>query len=256
MRALILGGTGDGRTLAERLSGHGLDVLYSVAGRLTSARLPTCATRVGGFSSSDHDSLEGLAETLIQESITLVIDATHPFAARISVTALAATKRLGLPCWQLRRPRWIPTSEDRWHEARDLEALVSSLEPYSRPFVTLGQSSLALVERLAPHQHALVRSAAALELPAPHRHVLDRGPFAIHKELDVMRGHHCDALVTKHSGGETTEAKLLAARALGLPVFLLARPPLPEADRVFYSPAALSRALIPGRPTDEVQHDR
>ncbi len=44
----------------------------------------------------------------------------------------------------------------------------------------------------------------------------------------MLREHRIDALVTKNSGGAMTRPKLDAAAALGIPVIMVDRPPLPD----------------------------
>ena len=65
-----------------------------------------------------------------------------------------------------------------------------------------------------------------------HELLLARGPFGVADELELMAEHRIAVLVTKDSGGPLTEAKLVAARELGLPVLLVQRPPVPDVPAV------------------------
>lgn len=57
--------------------------------------------------------------------------------------------------------------------------------------------------------------------------VIARGPFDLAGDLALMREHGITHVVAKNAGGAGAEAKLAAARALGLPVILIDRPALP-----------------------------
>jgi precorrin-6A/cobalt-precorrin-6A reductase len=78
----------------------------------------------------------------------------------------------------------------------------------------------------------LARSVEPPEPPMPARMevLLDRGPFTVEGELALLREHRIDVLVTKDSGG--ADAKLAAARARGVPVIMVDRPPAPAAPAV------------------------
>jgi precorrin-6A/cobalt-precorrin-6A reductase len=226
MRVLILGGTGEARQLASVLAeAHPeLDVVSSLAGRVRTPALPVGEVRVGGFGGAG-----GLAGYLRAERVAAVIDATHPFAATITVSASAATAEVGVPLLVLRRPGWTPGPADDWHWVPSLEAAADMLPSLGRRvFLTTGRSGLSAFAQL-DDLWFLVRSVDPPEPPTPKRMrtLLARGPFTVPGERAVLREHRIDVLVTKDSGGDMTQAKLRAAGELGIPVVIQSRPAVP-----------------------------
>jgi precorrin-6A/cobalt-precorrin-6A reductase len=223
MTILILGGTGEARRLAALLPGR---VVSSLAGRVTDPRLPSGEVRVGGFG-----GIDGLVEWLRANDITAVVDATHPFADTMTAHAVAATARVGVPLLVLRRPGWTPEPGDDWRWVDSVDEVAANL-PGERVFLTTGRQDIGVFARCS--QFFLARSVDPPEPPLPQRiHVvLDRGPFTVDGEVELMRTHAVDVLVTKDSGSEQTAAKLVAARRLGIPVVIVRRPPAPDVPTV------------------------
>ncbi|MET9124558.1 cobalt-precorrin-6A reductase [Streptomyces sp. NPDC004528] len=226
LHVLVLGGTTEARRLAAGLAGRpGVRVTTSLAGRVSRPGALEGDVRVGGFGGVD-----GLARWLREQRVDAVVDATHPFAARITENAVRAAAAAGVPAVVLRRPGWRPGPDDRWHHADSLAEAAALLPPLGRRvFLTTGRLGLAAFADLA-ELHFLVRSVEAPEPPLPPdtEVLLARGPFTVDEERTLLRAHRVDVLVTKDSGGEATAAKLTAARALGLPVVVVRRPPLPD----------------------------
>lgn len=229
MRLLILGGTADAARLARALvETPGLEIISSLAGRTEGIPQLPGRVRVGGFGGA-----EGLADFLRAEKIDRVIDATHPFAARISAHAAQACADLGLPRLLLARPAWVKQAGDRWIEVESMDAAIAALPGLGRrAFLTVGVGEVA---RFAPLRHLwfLVRLIADQPLPlADYRVVTGKGPFDAQAEQVLIRAHGVDVVVTKASGGTATYGKIAAARALALPVLMISRPPLPDGARV------------------------
>ncbi|WP_432826919.1 cobalt-precorrin-6A reductase [Dactylosporangium sp. CA-092794] len=220
---LVLGGTGEARQLASvLLPAH--RVISSLAGRVADPVLPAGEVRVGGFGGP-----EGLAAYLAAERIDAVVDATHPFAARMSANAAAACTAAGVPLVVLRRPGFAPRPGDAWHRVPTLDAAAALLPSLAeRVFLTTGRQALSRFAHLT-RLWFLVRCVDPPVPPVPPRMtvLLDRGPFTVAGETELMRAHDIGALVTKDSGGEMTSAKLDAARALGVAVVVVDRPPAP-----------------------------
>jgi precorrin-6A/cobalt-precorrin-6A reductase len=177
------------------------------------------------------------------EGIGLVIDATHPYAARISANAVRASAATRVPCWALRRPAWQPRAGDDWRMADDWNEIMAALAPFRRPLFTLGREPLAHLDEIAPTQFWTVRCLEAHSDTSRARILAARGPFTLEGERALFALQAFDVVVSKNSGGGATEAKLEVARERGLPVIMLRRPELPGADREFGSVADLLDAL-------------
>jgi precorrin-6A/cobalt-precorrin-6A reductase len=222
LRVLILGGTREGAELAARLSKRvDLTVVSSLAGRVAELKLPEGDVRVGGFGGVD-----GLASYLVNEKISAVIDATHPYAARIGQNAEIACSRTGLPLIALDRPPWNRLDCDRWYEADDFEsaALLVNVKN-ARVFLSIGRQELASFSACT-NAWFLIRAIEkpTEHLPLHHQLVLQRGPFQLEDELQLLRDHAIDYVVSKNSGGLATYNKIAAARSLGTPVVMVKRP--------------------------------
>ncbi len=239
---LVLGGTTEARALAHALHDRGIGVTTSLAGRVAQPRLPAGDVRIGGFGGP-----EALAHWLADHSITCVVDATHPFAQRISASAALACSAAQVPLLRLERPGWSERPGDRWIWVDDLDGAAAALGSLGgRALLTTGRQGLAAFARVQSVWF-LIRCVDPPQPPLPPRHevILDRGPYTLSGEGSLIDHHGIDVVVSKDSGGAHTVAKLDAARARGLPAILVRRPPRPDVRALAEVPAALEWALAP-----------
>ena len=228
---LILGGTAEARKLAERLAGDPrFATILSLAGRTRAPAEQPVPVRVGGFGGA-----EGLAAFIRESGITILIDATHPYAAQISRNAAKAAGLADVPLVALRRPAWTREAGNRWVEVDSTTGAVGALGKVGRKvFLTLGRQELLPFET-APQHHYLIRSVDPVEPPldVPHAiYLTSRGPFAEVDEARLLAEHGIEMLVAKNSGGPSSYGKIAAARKLGIEVIMVRRPVLPDTPSV------------------------
>jgi precorrin-6A/cobalt-precorrin-6A reductase len=210
----------------------------SLAGATANPAPASIPQRVGGFG-----GVEGLTTFLIRERIGAVIDATHPFACRMSANAAAACRATATPLVVFTRPAWPPRPGDRWIEVATIEEAVDALGPKPRTvFLTQGRLQLASFLRASQHRYIVRAIDRPAEVDALLRCklILARGPFSLADELALMKRERIELLVTKNSGGRATYAKIEAARALGVEVVVVRRPPAPEAETLHDLDAVLA----------------
>lgn len=211
--------------MARAIADARLDGVYSYAGRTETPMGQPMHMRVGGFG-----GVEGLRTYLETESITHVIDATHPFAARMSSNAVAACAAQGVPLIALERASWVAAEGDRWTHVPDIPAAVAALAgPAKRVFLAIGRQYLEPFAAQPQHDYLLrLVDAPSGPLPLPLATVVvARGPFDLASDSALLRDHGSEQVVAKNAGGKGAVAKIAAARALGLPVLMIDRPVLP-----------------------------
>lgn len=241
-RILVLGGTGEGFHLAERLAAtSGFDVISSLAGRTPAPKVPVGEVRRGGFGGPD-----GLARYLRRERISAVIDATHPFASRMSLNAASACAAGAVPVVHIWRPGWVRQDGDDWREVDTVaEAAAAIPDKAGLTFLTTGKTRLHAfskrhdVDFLARVVSPLSSRDKARGLPSRLTFIYDRGPFALDAERRLLEERKVALIVTKNSGGDGACAKLVAAREMDVPVIMVRRPDQPDGTCVVDGEAAL-----------------
>lgn len=211
--------------MARAVAEAGIPATFSYAGRVDKPKTQPIPQRVGGFG-----GVAGLVAYLREHNITHVVDATHPFAAQMNWNAFHACAEAGVELMALTRPAWRAAAGDQWTHVPDISGAVAALEGApKRIMLALGRMH---VEDFAaqPQHHYVLRlvdaPSVAPSLPN-HSVVVARGPFDVAGDIALFKDQAVDIVVCKNAGGIGAEAKIQAARALGLPVVMIDRPALP-----------------------------
>lgn len=219
-KILLLAGTAEARQLALLLKGRGFTVEASLAGRTTNPEPYPVPTRREGFG-----GIDGLSTYLQDQNIHAIINATHPFAAQMTIHAQTAATCTNTPCLHLRRPEWKLQKGDNWTQVPTLEVAAACLPSGAVAFLATGSGS-ARIFATRPDIRTILR---VIEMPdfreGPNEaRVIARPPFSIEHERKTLSADGITHLVCKNSGGHAGRTKLTAARELGLPVIMVGRP--------------------------------
>lgn len=246
MSILLFGGTAEGHALARRLAQAGLAVTCSVATAYGEAVLeptPGLTVRVGRM---DADQMA--AE--MAKGYTCVVDATHPYADRVSENIRRAAETAGLPYYRLLRPReaaedvlWADSPADAARMLADLpgNVLLTTGSKDLKTFTQVPDYQTRLYVRVLPSLESL---SAALDLGYPAAHILCmQGPFPEKLNAALLEAVDAKILVTKDTGkaGGFLE-KAEAARAAGAKLLVIRRP----TEETGYTLDALLELLLKG----------
>ncbi|WP_370227527.1 cobalt-precorrin-6A reductase [Cognatishimia sp.] len=233
----MLGGTTEASALARAVADAGIAATFSYAGRVDSPKVQPIPQRVGGFG-----GVAGLVRYLREHNITHVVDATHPFAAQMSRNADHACTEAGVALLALTRAPWAAEAGDTWTHVPDIASAVEALGGIARRvMLALGRMHIEDFAAQPQHHYVLRLVDAPVQQPSlPHHSVVvARGPFDVAGDIALFKEHAVDIVVCKNAGGVGADAKIHAARALGLPVVMIDRPALPARREVATAQAVL-----------------
>ena len=214
-----------------------MHITTSLAGRTAHPAPVAGHLRVGGFGGP-----AGLVAYLSEHRVDRLIDATHPFATRISASARLACERTEVPRLMLLRPPWRHHPLDRWIEVDSIDAAAEVVGRLGGcALLTIGTREIAAFTKVAGVRFVVrVVEPPREPLPLPSCEVIvGRGPFTIDEEAKLIARCAIDLIVCKASGGYATEAKLIVARDRGIPVIMVRRPRVEPGEAVESVEAAL-----------------
>ena len=222
VKTLVLAGTAEARAVISVLANDPVfDVEASLAGATSMPAALPVPVHSGGFGGA-----RGLAAFCQERQIELILDVTHPFAIIISSNAAAAAQKAAIPCLHYLRPAWQPEVGDRWRDFDSWQAMADAVPAGTTLFLAGGSQSVQVFSK----RDDITFVARALNLrdvvPPEHATFIHQLPsVSIESEIELLIHHNISLLCCKNSGGESSKAKIIAARECGIEVWMLARKP-------------------------------
>ena len=127
-------------------------------------------------------------------------------------------------------------TDDNWIAVEDWPELINKVKEHKSLFVTAGQITQVVMDALASQaNHILLRTAMPVKIDLPQNVTWIKaiGPFHLPHELQLLEQYKVDAIISKNSGGDSTYAKIEAAREKNIPVYQFKRPTLIATKHLF-----------------------
>lgn len=228
----VFAGTHDGNALANVLVEEDHDVVVSVATDYgVEVAKASLDERIGVINAAvgSERRQQWLA------GAKAVVDASHPFAQRISLDLMKSCRALNIPYFRYERPSRFPKLKKGELVADFESALLRAADLGKRIFLATGAKQLALLQdcpragdadwfvRFAP-------DAASLEIAlnsgiSRNRLCFMQGPFSTDFNETQWEDWQIDCVITRESGeGSGMVEKIEAAERLSIPVLVIQRP--------------------------------
>ena len=225
---LVMSGTKDGRALIQALSSIKCDIIATTT-TTYGGSLVEASDKVNVI---DHPlDLEHLIQIIKKKNVSVLIDATHPYATGASENAMAATEQTG--CHYVRYERESLTVEEgKWFS--DYDTIIEYLKKKEgNILLTIGANNLELFTKNLSKERLFARVLPMSKIIAkcesyglnPKNILGLQGPFSQAYNEVMIDAYDIKFLVSKataKTGG--FDQKVLAAQNKGVELLVLERP--------------------------------
>lgn len=235
-KILIFGGTTEGHRLAEYLDTKKADAYVSVATEYGSSVLPSmeyCKVLQGRMDT------EQIRDFILAEKITMVLDATHPYAVEVSDNIQKAIAQVGeLTNREIEYLRIVRENCPRVEGAvylDNMEELITYFNQHDgKALVTTGSKELARLKEVENYEKRFYVRVLPVEKVVKEcmkngflrEHIIEgRGPFSTEENVSLIKKLDVKYVVTKDTGIEGGfMEKAEAAKITGVQLVVLSRP--------------------------------
>ncbi|RDU24537.1 precorrin-6A reductase [Anaerosacchariphilus polymeriproducens] len=234
-RAVVFAGTLEGRTIAEYLAGRGVETFVRVATAYGESLLPRMENLV---INSDRLTMEEMVDYLEKIRPQVVVDATHPYAAKVTENIKMACSHTNLLYLRLLRGSGNLSEYDKKKDIFYAQNVMDAVEYLEKSqgnvLLTTGSKDLKEFTKLKNYKERLyVRVLSLLnvvkecvDLGFEGKHLICmQGPFSYEMNKGMIQQFEIRYLVTKESGspGGFVE-KCQAAVDCGVKLIIIGRP--------------------------------
>lgn len=236
---LVLSGTKDGREIVYKLRDKDFDLIVTTATEYGKSLYNNNSENSCLKIISNRLDYNGMVSLINENSISLVIDATHPYADKVSQNISKACSAIGIKYIRYQRKessldkfndiiQWVDSYEDAAEKLNEAEGnILLTTGSKTLDIFTSKISPKRLYPRVLPTS-SILKKCEDLGFKASNI-IAIQGPFTMEMNVELLKKYDIDMLVTKDSGkiGGTIE-KLKSAKKLNIPVIIISRPKVIE----------------------------
>jgi precorrin-6A/cobalt-precorrin-6A reductase len=243
MRAIVMSGTSDSSKIINLLSSNSNNYILATTITDYGAKIAESAGATEVISKALRE--EDFIKVINEKKIDTLIDATHPFAAIATETAIKSANKTEIKYIRFERPSTIlpnseliikvPSFQEGAIEANNLldtpdKKLMHLAGVMTLPEIVKEVNPEQVVPRVLPNTFS-ISNTQKTNVPAKNI-IAMQGTYSKEFNMALMKEYNINAIITKESGESGgTENKIDAAIELGIPVILVTRPHVEGIDK-------------------------